>query len=125
MARTGKSFMIITVQHGTFGGLCCGRCVLQFLEYGHHVMQTEMCLVQTQWRVEKVANLWQMVCVSLVVHALKGDLDHLAKGWGLNNYNSNWPCRWCLCGRLQVSPKVRYNCFGPDAVWKAQLSVHI
>ena len=55
------------------------------------------------------------------MHALTGDLDHLAKEWGLQSYNSKWPCQWCLCGRIQVFPGMRYNYFGPDAAWKAQL----
>ena len=79
-----------------------------------------MPLVQTQWKVKKGGKpLPYGLC--LVIHALKGDLDHLAKEWGLRNYNSKWPCQWCLCGRLQVFPRMRYNDFGPDAAWKGQL----
>ena len=55
----------------------------------------------------------------LVIHALKGDLDPVAKEWGPRNYNSKWPHQWCLCGRLQVFPKMRYNYVGPNAAWKA------
>ena len=56
----------------------------------------------------------------LVIHAPKGDLDHLAKEWGLRNYNSKCPCQWCLCGRLQVFPTMRFNYFGEDAAWKTK-----
>ena len=64
MVRTSTSFVMITTPHGTFGGLCCGRCILHFLEYGQRVMQMAMRSVLIQWRVKRGGKplAWLVPC---------------------------------------------------------------
>ena len=40
---------------------------------------------------------------------------------GLMHYSSKLPCQWCVRGRLQVFPNMRFNDVSKGATWNATL----
>ena len=61
----------------------------------------------------------------LVIHALKGDLDDLAKEWGAKELQQQVAMSVVPMWLHPSLPNTRYTYFGPDAVWKVHNPVHI
>ena len=61
----------------------------------------------------------------LVIWSIKCDLDHLAKGFGLEHYSSNKPCCLCPCEAGQdAEPTMKCNLFTSAARWMSMIYTH-
>ena len=57
----------------------------------------------------------------MVPYAAKGDLDHLAKAYGLPHYSAENFCALCPCGRDPKRPGMLWNNFKANATWQKHI----